>query len=472
MPSASAFLKFWRTDRTRDAFLRSLSSKDLASMRVVCHDFADAAAPFLFHDVSITFRSTTFTKHSRLAALERIGHHIKTFQFNIPHSAETLLPPIIDSTTGEEVAFIYEPYTQLTRDPNSRLSIPSYGSWEMTDLLVRQYPPLFHAAANVPSFIKAFSMMQGINHLTIRCPSQEKGQRYRRSIVDYALISVRMAVERNKLLSLDTLSLLDVHPAVALYLNPRVGFGATPNSSRRWRQIRSLNIHMNSVSSHDASATDHYKHLQCYLDIFTPTLRQLDFRWLGDRCHLPITFKAGSLLQKSHAPGPPSSAIRSQGARPLRFARLRHLSVENTIADARQIARFIARHHRAVRHTRRLNLNFHDTILSSGTWDEALEPLTRMSGSDSWKSSSEESSDDSLQESIGQESAEEFMDVPIMFSSPVHEKEDLFHKVWDDHVRSRTSKQHISGIAAKTKELLFGTEEHMRKLFKCNISYM
>ena len=460
MPPGSKFFPLLSHDRIRDTFLSLTPREDLASLRLVCHDLSTKAAPFLFQEMKVTFRSSTFAKQPRMAALERVGHHVKTFHFNMPHSNETFLAPLIDPATGDEITFIYEPDTSIPKNPKSRSSTPSYGSWEMTDLLVKQYQPLFHAAANVPSFIRAFSNLTNLTHLQISCPKQEVSQRYRRSIVDYALISVRIAVERCRLSWLDSLSLIDIHPAALLYLNPSMGFGTSPRSLRKWKQIQQLTISMDSIRPVTSSSADHLKHLQSYLSLFSSCLRMLDFRWLGDRCPCPVTLNTDEQMK---APSPtaacPSTCRLSP--KPIRFSRLRTLKVENTIADASQIARFISRHHRAVRHTKRLRLDFDDTILRSGTWDEALEPLTQMSGSESWKSSSEESV---------QGAVEEFMDVPIMLGS-VDIKQEHLHKVWETHVRERTSKPCCSGLyglqraSARTRELLFGTEEHMKKFF-------
>ena len=464
MSPNSAFLNFWWTDKARDSFLSHVPTEDLASLRLACHDFGSRAAPFLFKDISISFRSSTFTKQSRMAALERIGHHVKTFHFNMPHSSETFLPPLIDPLTGEEVSFDYEPYTRTTKDSTSRLSIPSYGSWEMTDLLVKQYPPLFHSAANVPAFIRTLSSLKNLKHLKISCPGQEQSHRYRRSIVDYALISLRIAVERSQLSSLNTLSLLDIHPSSALYLNPSMGFGALPNSMRRWRQIRRLIVRMDAIPLDASTSQDHLKHLQCYINNFTSSLRHFDFRWQGDRAPYPISLHSEEALKKA-SPNLACPMTYALPHKPLRFPRLRNLRTENTIANASQIASFITRHHHAVRHTKRLKLKFDDAHLRTGTWIEALEPLTRISGSDSWKSSSEESAEDSI---------EEFMDVPIMFT-PVDVKQEELNRIWVDHMRTGTSKPCYSGVSglqkasARTKELLFGTEEHMRKLFSSTV---
>lgn len=460
MSPESAFLQFWQTDRTRDALFSLMSKTDLGSLRQVCRNFGARTAIPLFEEVTVVFRASTFTQQSRVAALGRIGHLVKRLHFFMPHSSEAFLPPLVNTENGEEVTFVYEPSTQVARYHMSRLSIPTYGSWEMTDLLVRQYPPLFHAAANVSSFVRAFSLLNNLSHLEISCPGQEPGQRYRRSIVDYALISLRLAIERNILSSLDTLSLSDIHPAALLYLNPQSGFGALPNSLRKWRQIRRLYIRMDSVSP-ASSLPDHLKHLHSYLRIFSTCLRHFDFQWQGERCPCPLTINAEEPV-KASSPSHACPLTCRSVSKPIRFVRLRSLRVENTIAEACHIARFISRHHRAVRHTKRLKLKFDNTILREGTWDEALEPLTLMSGSDSWKSSSEESRAEPVEES---------MEVPIMFS-PVDLQREQLNKMWDDNVRSRSSRPYYSRIynlQKAGKEILFGTEEHMRKLFNSTV---
>lgn len=460
------FPGFWQNLNARNTLLSFLDKDDTASLRLTCRDCSNGAAPILFKQLHITFRAATFTRHANMAALERIGHHVKTFHFSMPHSNETFLPPLIESTSGEEVTFVYEPYTRLERDATLRQSLPSYGSWEMTDLLVRQYPPLFHAAANVPSFIKAFSTMPNVTHLKISCPSQDPSQRNRRSIVDYALISIRIAIERNRLKCLGSLSLLDVHPAASMYLNPRSGFGALPSSARRWQQIRRLKIRMQSSCSEGATSHDHLKHLHAYLGLFSPSLRRLDFKWLGERSPCPTMLNAETIL-KTPSPAAACPLTRHRTLQPIKFSRLRDCKLENMVTDAAHVARFIARHHGAVRHTSRLRLKFNDTLLRAGTWDEALAPLTQMSGSDSWKSSSEESADERPEGHV-----EEFMEVPIMFS-PAEERHDVLHKVWDDFEASRSFKPYSSRVislqraGARTKEFILGTD--VRRLLSSTV---
>ncbi|KAL6713973.1 hypothetical protein ACLMJK_008467 [Lecanora helva] len=446
--STKSFLQFWWTDKTRDAFLSFVPKDDLVSLRLACHDFSVRAAPALFEEIDITFRASIFTKPMRMAALGRIGHHVRTLKFNIPHSNETFLPPLLDPVTGEECSFIYDPYIKSTHDPATRLSIPTYGSWELTDMLVKQYPPLFHAAANVPSFIRFFATVPNLKHLKVSTPHQESNQRYRRDIVDYALISLRIAVEKNPLTSLDSLSLLSVHPGVVLYLNPLMGFGATPSSVRRWKQIRNLVIQMDTVTL--GSPTDHLKLLHSYLGLFSTCLKTFGFRWLGLKGPCPLSLSTETELR---APSPVTACPRTSSVplRPLKFKRLRVMEVENTVMDASQVSAFITNHRRTLR-----DFNFEETRLRNGDWDEALSPLTEISGSESWK-----------------EKTEEVMDVPIMLS-PVDFEQEQLNKVWDDHIRSRTSRPlqgALQKAGAKGRDFLFGTEEHMRKFLRTSFSW-
>lgn len=387
--------------------LSHLSKEDLISFRLVCYDFGVKAAPHLFNEMTITFRPTTFSKPVRLAALDRIGPLVRTLHFTMAHAPETFLPPLLDCTTGEEVEFVYEPYCH-PNGSTDRLSLPTYGSWEITDILVKQYPPLFHAAASVPAFVRAFSALTSITHLKISTPDQDPAQRYRRSVVDYALISLRIAVERNPLRELKALSLLAVHPAAVQYLNPNMGFGALPSSTRRWRQIRDLTIHMDYLpdSVFSKTGTDHLKLLHSYLQTFSSTLERLTFHWLGEEKGLfPLALSAEQCLT------PPSPGLACPrrchlALRPLKFDKLIFMEVDNVATDASQVSAFILAHRRSI-----TEFNFEATTLREGTWDDALAPLTRLSGSDKWKHPDQTSSP--------LKPPPEVMDVPLLLSSPL-----------------------------------------------------
>ena len=450
MSASSAFLRFWWTDKTRTTFLSCLPKEELSSFRLACHDFSIRAASLLFEEINVNFRPSSFTKPAKMAALDRIGHHVQTLTFTMPHGPETFLPPLIDSVTGEEVTFEYEPYCQTARNPASRLSIPTYGTWEMTDLLVKQYPPLFHAAANVPSFIRTFSAIKNLKQLKVSCPGQEPAQRFRRSIVDYALISLRIAVERSRLFLLDTLSLVSIHPGAMLYLNPTMGFGTLPNSARRWRQIRKLAILMDTIPVGHNLATDHLKLLHSYLQNFSSSLRRLAFRWKGAKGPFPLALVSEPcLLNNKVALACPRRC--HLALRPLKFERLRYMEVENALVDAHQVSSFITAHRRSI-----CEFNFEDSNLRSGTWDEALSPLTRITGNEKWK-----------------EKSEEVMDVPLILS-PVGMEKAQMAKVIREHSHGRVRSPHPSRggwqkASAKGRELLWGTPEHMRNFLRKSV---
>ncbi|MCJ1297303.1 hypothetical protein MMC08_000089 [Hypocenomyce scalaris] len=456
MSPASAFLRFWWTDNIRDTFLSYVPRDELLTLRLACHDFSIRAAPLLFEEITITFRTSTFTKPARMAALARIGHHVRTLLFSMPHGRETFLPPLLNPVTGEETTYVYEPYIQPCRNSASRLSVPKYGSWEMTDLLIKQYSPLFHAAANVPAFVRALSATTNLKHLKVSCPGQEPAQRYRRSAVDYALISLRIAVERTELPVLDTLSLASVHPGAILYLNPNMGFGALPNSAKRWNQIHKLAIHMDSTPSGPNFPSDHFKLLHSYLQLFTCSLRRLVFRWHGAKGPSPLSLSTEPSLQ---VPSPAKACPRRchLALRPLKFQHLHYMELENAVLDATQISCFIVSH----RHTI-LEFNFEDVMLRTGTWDEALAPLTRISGNERWK-----------------QKTEEVMDVPLMLS-PVGLDEGQMEQVLRETAkelsysglgRSKPS-PHLGGFqkaGTNGKELFWGTPEHMKRFLRNSV---
>ena len=449
MPSA-AFLKFWRTDLTRENLLSHTSKEDSASLRLVCHDFSVKVAPQLFSDIHIPFNANTFTRLARTAALDRIGYYVKTCTFHMPHTPDTFLPPLLDPITGQEQSFLYEPSLTKSRPPSSssNASGPKYGSWEMNDLLVKQYPPIFHAATNIPSFIRAFNAMPFLRHLRISCPGQPSGQLYRRDAVDYALISLRIALERAVVPELDTLSLQPIHPGAVLYLRPQLSIGSTPASIRRWRAIKNLHIEMDGFAFGPSHANDHLKLLHSYLRSF-PSLHRLTFRWLGTKGPSPISLAtepciaAPSALHRSSACSVSSAKPPFQ---PLRLRRLEHLVIENAIVDASQISTFIMSH-RKVLH----EFKFEDCQLRSGDWDAALAPLSKIVGHDRWK-----------------QKQEEVMDVPIVLKQTPVVEECIPGGLWDDTRKHSRGFNALKRASARTRGMLGAGEEGLKKLLRAS----
>ena len=443
--SSSAFIPFWLCDRPRDTFLSYVPKDDLISLRLACYDFSVRAAPHLFNDITVNFREKIFSKPVRMAALDRIGQHVQTLRFKIPHSGKTFLPPLVNAS-GVEVAFVYEPHIASARDPVTLHSLPTYGSWEMNDLLVKQYPPLFHDAAKVSAFIQAFSAMPNLKHLEVSCPGQPPEERQRRSVVDYALISLRIAVERSNLSRLEKLTLSPIHPGAMQYLNPSLGFGVNPRSTKRWRQIRQLSIHMDTIES--GSPVDHLKFLHSYLQNFAPFLTEFNFRWQGSsekKGPCPVSLATESCIQAtSHSHECPGKCRLPLPC--LQFEKLRNTEIMNILSDSPQIKGFIRKHRRTLE-----SLKLNGVKFRLGDWDDALSPLTEISGSEKWK-----------------ETAEEVMDVPLMLSPLDFEQEQRI-RAWTDRVKSRSSTSKplqgaLHRASAKGKELLIGTEEHMRRL--------
>jgi len=452
MSSGTAFLRFWYTDLTRDCFLSQIPEEDLGALRLVCHDFASRIAPLLFANVHVPFRSSTFTRPARIAALERIGHHVRTLEFDMPHTPDTFLPPLLHPVTGEEQIFVYTPQIHPDRASALRLSEPKYGSWEMTDLLVKQYPPLFHASTDVPSFVRAFEALPSLRHLKISCPGQSSAHRYRRSVVDYALISLRIAVEQAALKQLDTLSLLPVHPAAVVYLRSNMGYGATPSATKRWAQITKLAIHMDSFPFPPNQPGDHLKCLHSYLASF-PALSRLFFRWRGAKGPCPLSLDtepglASSLMVGSSA-CPRTSSFR---LRPLRFPKLKYMELENAVLDASQVSSFIMDHRRSIK-----EFDFEHVQLRSGCWDDALAPLTRISGSDQWK-----------------EKQEEVMDVPIMLS-PIKVEKGHTEKVlwenekWNHKMKNFRAYSTLQKASSRTRDLFWPSPDHMKKFLRASV---
>jgi hypothetical protein len=336
-------------------------------------------------------------------------------------------------------------------------------------LLVQQYPPLFHAATNVPAFVSAFSELINMTHLTVSCPGHDYAPRHRRSIVDYALISLRIAIERAPLYSLHALSLHPIHPGGLLYLHPMHGFGSTPSSAKRWGQIRRLSICMESICLTPSSSKtrrqslEHLRILHAYLHTLSHGLTRLFFRWKGERGPSPLSLdKEPCMLPVEEEMMHPSMRGTSRGPRALRFPRLSQMELENAVMDSSQISDFIRRHRRTLN-----EFNFEDVKLRHGNWDDALEPLTRIARSDAWK-----------------RCQEEVMDVPIVLSpvgveprimGPLMEEVEMAIEEVGAPDKERGSSslsrwlsknKTASRKAPPTKESFWGGGDHVKKLLR------
>lgn len=286
---------------------------------------------------------------------------------------------------------------------------PKYGCPELGEILTQQYPPLFHAATNIPAFIKALSHLPNLRHLTISCPNQDPAQRYRRDIVDYALISLRIAIERAPVSKLEKLS-INIHPSGLQYLRHMPGFGCTPSAGRRWKQVRKLSITMDSWDFQSLlPGRDHLKILDDYIRNFAPRLEKVSFGWHGLKGPCPFSLFSDPLFAPpretvklfGEVTSPMSPLPAAPQRPPMVFPRLRYMQVRNVTMSEQQVADFVYEHRNTVK-----EFDFENTLLvNGGTWERALAPLMSRNsrGSDEWLSQPSGSDVDSLQYQSGYE---------------------------------------------------------------------
>lgn len=375
------FYSLWAQGEIRDRLIAHLSKADVSAVRLANSACCNLVTRKMFQRIHLTFSPNSFTRPYRVEALARIGHHVEHLTFYMPHSDATFLPPLIHPSTGSELSYLYTPHTST----ESTLTRPKYGNSELGDILTQQYPPLFHASTNVPSFINAVKLLRNLRHLTIKTPGQKAAERYRRDIVDYALMSLRIAVERSKnLLKLTKLSLHQVHPAAFLYLKFQdgPGFGCSPNAGKRWRQIRKMHIAVESWDFYGPSGPglDQLKIMDDYLRQFTGSLEKLSFAWVGRKGPCPLALAEDPLFETPRdqkklfhevtspmSPLPPRPGMKGR----IQFKKLKYLSVRNSSMHAEQLRGLVELHRDTVK-----EFDFENVVLhNGGNWDEALAPL-------------------------------------------------------------------------------------------------
>ncbi|KAK3902022.1 hypothetical protein C8A05DRAFT_15861 [Staphylotrichum tortipilum] len=389
-----AFYSLWQDDTIREKLFELLSKQDICAVRLANSACCNLVTKRLFLRTNLTFTANSLTKASKIEALSRIGHHIEHLTFSMSHSHATFLPPLIHPQTGEEILFLYHPHTS-TESVQSRAK---YDNSELGEILTQQYPPLFHAATHVPSFIDAMEHMTNMRHLTIKTPGQDPRERYRRDIVDYALISLRISLERAPLTKLSKLTLSGVHPSALHYLRHSPGFGALPSAALRWRQIRKLYISVESWDFYGPSpGLDQLKIIDDYIRGFAQGLDKLSFTWLGRRGPCPIALSGDPLFAAPRSSKKLFNEVTSPMSplppRPFRrsfvMPRLRSMSVRNATMNVEQLRNLVTSHKQTVR-----EFDFENVaLIRGGSWDEALAPLTDGESSDAWSHRSMAASD-------------------------------------------------------------------------------
>ncbi|KAI2627350.1 hypothetical protein GGS26DRAFT_583024 [Hypomontagnella submonticulosa] len=371
-----AFYCLWQKEQIRERLFELLSKEDICNVRLASSACCNLVTKRLFLRTHLTFTAHTFTRQSRIEALSRIGQHIEHLTFYFPHSDATFLPPLIHPESGREISFLYKPHTSMA----SVLERPKFANSGLGEILTQQYPPLFHAATNVPSFINAMAYLPKMRHLTIKTPGQDPRERYRRDIVDYALISLRISLERAPMKKLTKLSLSSVHPSAFIYLRHIIGFGCLPSAGRRWKQIRKLHISVESWDFYGPSpGLDHLKMIDDYIRDFSTDLEKLTFTWLGRKGPCPLSLAADPLFapprssQKlfNEVTSPMSPLPPAPSRKPIVFQKLRYMAVRNATMNAPQVAALVASHQHSVR-----EYDFENVVLiNDGNWNDALAPL-------------------------------------------------------------------------------------------------
>ncbi|KAI6802209.1 hypothetical protein KC361_g1305 [Hortaea werneckii] len=353
---SSTFLRFWLDDRCRENFLSFLPKDDLKAFRLTCHGISARAAPELFRDLHITFRTNTFIKPAKTAALDRIGYHVRKLSFGFPQTAESSLPPLVDPTTGTEMGFTYIPRVERSNAQN-----PKYGDVATTEALTRQYPAIFHASTNASAFVRTLSALPHLEHLLIDCPGYGSRAKGARNTVDFALTSLRFAIEHVNCRTLQSLSLTSMVPNGLQYLMPHAGYGTTPASTRVWSRIQHLTLRLKTQGDRKEQQMLHR-----YLRGFHEGLTTLSVCWEGHRGPFPLiglphtaTTKAGA-SRVSHKY---QTAVQPS----IRFARLKKLSVCNAQASAAEISALIGSNNETLH-----EVELQDVELTEGEWQDVF----------------------------------------------------------------------------------------------------
>jgi hypothetical protein len=178
------------------------------------------------------------------------------------------------------------------------------------------------------------------------------------------------------------------------------GFGCTPSAGKRWKQIKKLYITMDSWDFYGVQpGLDHLKILDDYIRSFSSDLEKVSFGWNGRKGPCPFTLFTDPLFAPSRKTAKlfaevtsPMSPLPAAPPRPtMSFPKLRHMQARNATMSSEQVAEFIFEHRHTVK-----EFDFENVFLiNDGTWEDALAPLTSMSGSDEWLSQQSGSEADS-----------------------------------------------------------------------------
>ena len=360
--------KIFSRGHIRGKIFSYLAAQDIASLRQTSSRIRKEITPTVFRTLKVTFQALTFHPE-RVRALGRIGHHVKIFRFVFPHSEETYMPPMLDPETKELISLVYEPSIR-----NGDLKGASkFGNKMMDALALNNYGIILMSALDSHQFTKCFLSMKNLRTIIISCPGIPLGEPGRRCIVDFALLSLRTAIERSRPPRLRAIHFDPVHLSGVQHLLPGEfsPMRTSTNSPRVWNQIKKLTLKISAwvpLASGQGTQLEYWTHMRFlhrFLENF-PTVKNLSFGWTREsRGICPLTLDAMPYMSPNQHGGP--SVIVD---RPLKFSKLHNLKLENVAVDSRAFKLFLGRHTTGFR-----EWNLDDVYFASGTLEDALEPL-------------------------------------------------------------------------------------------------
>ena len=365
----STVRKIFQNKRIRSKIFAQLSPEDIASLRMVSSRVNKTISPAIFKTLTVAFRALTFSP-DRLVSLERIGHHVEAFKFIFAHTEATYMPPMLDPESRKLVTLIHEPRARHDGGRQGHI----FGRKRIDAMALHNYGIILMAAVNIHQFTQALSSMKNLRVLIVSCPGTPMGDPGRRCVVDYALWSLRSAVERAGLQNLRRISLDPIHLAGVQYFLPgALAVGSVISSRRVWRQVKKISLTVSAwkelASGTPAKYKVQLKFLHQFLEYFNH-VEELTFSWTREaRWICPLTLD----LLPSRNPLMASKPARDRFIvnRPLTFPNLNTLRLENVGMNASDLKSFLSRH------TGNFKAWFlEDVYFVHGSLEEALEPLT------------------------------------------------------------------------------------------------
>lgn len=366
--------KIFRNEHIRREVFSHLSSQDISSLRGTSARLRKVITAKFFETLTVTFSGLSFSS-DRLLALERIGHHVKVFSFIFPHSEETYMPPMLDPKSRKSVSLLYEP---SPRQGEKRPKRNTFGSKSIDSLALHNYGILLMAALDAPQFKRALACMVDIKTLIVSCPGAPMGEPGRRCVVDYALLSLRMAIERARPQKLRKIVLDPLHLTGLQYFLPGVlAVGSVIDSRRIWSKVTTLTMTVSAWKELANGSPTLYKtqlkFLHQFLEYFN-NVEDLKFTWTREaRSLCPLTLDL--IPYRNPILASKSDRDRSVVNRPLVFPKLATLRLENIGMNASDLRTFLSRH---MSHFKQWSLD--DVYFINGTLEEALKPLSISNG--------------------------------------------------------------------------------------------